>query len=163
MAFTRSANTTTASKPSLLNRLKGNNRTVTTTTKHSSNPITGSHTTTTTKKEVGAGHHASHHTGTTAGTSRTTGSSTRHTTSHRTTGTTTGATRVQKRKPTIGDKVSGAMMNLKGTVTGKPGVKVNPNGRKQIACSVANSLLQGAGTRRMNGTDGKGSHYTRTY
>jgi hypothetical protein len=70
---------------------------------------------------------------------------------------------VQKRKPTIGDKVSGAMMNLKGTVTGKPGVKVNPNGRKQIACSVANSLLQGAGTRRMNGTDGKGSHYTRTY
>ncbi|KEQ60015.1 uncharacterized protein M437DRAFT_55360 [Aureobasidium melanogenum CBS 110374] len=103
MAFTRSANTTTASKPSLLGRLKGNNRTVTTTTKHSTNPITGSHTTTTTKKES-----------------------------------------VQKRKPTVGDKVSGAMMNLKGTVTGKPGVK-------------------GAGTRRMNGTDGKGSHYTRTY
>ncbi|KAI4734756.1 hypothetical protein E4T50_14722 [Aureobasidium sp. EXF-12298] len=142
MAFTRSANTTTASKPSLLGRLKGNNRTTTTTTKHSTNPITGSHTTTTTKKEVGASHPTSHHTGTTA--SRGVGSSTRHTTSHRTTGTTTGATRVQKRKPTMGDKVSGAMMNLKGTVTGKPGVK-------------------GAGTRRMNGTDGKGSHYTRTY
>ncbi|KAH0284390.1 hypothetical protein KCU62_g8325, partial [Aureobasidium sp. EXF-3399] len=146
MALTRSANTSTA-KPSLLGRLKGNHHTTTTTTttttKHSTNPITGSHTTTTTKKVDGAGHHNSHHTGTTAGTSRV-GSSTRHTTSHRTTGTTTGATRVQKRKPTMGDKVSGAMMNLKGTVTGKPGVK-------------------GAGTRRMNGTDGKGSHYTRTY
>ena len=131
MAFTRSANTTTASKPSLLGRLKGNNRTTTTTTKHSTNPITGSHTTTTTKKVDGAGHHTGHHTGTTAGTSRV-GSSTRHTTSHRTTGTTTGATRVQKRKPTMGDKVSGAMMNLKGTVTGKPGVKVSPNRRNYI-------------------------------
>jgi hypothetical protein len=132
MAFTRSANTTTA-KPSLLGRLKGNNHTTTTTTKHSTNPITGTHTTKTTKVENGAGHHASHHTGTTAGTGRATGSSTRHTTSHRTTGTTTGATRVQKRKPTIGDKVSGAMMNLKGTVTGKPGVKVSPNSCRQIA------------------------------
>ncbi|KAK6008040.1 hypothetical protein QM012_004854 [Aureobasidium pullulans] len=143
MAFTRSANTTTASKPSLLGRLKGNNRTVTTTTKHSTNPITGSRTTTTTKKETGPTHHTSHHTGSAATTSRGVGSGTRHTTGHRTTGT-TGTTRVQKRKPTVGDKVSGAMMNLKGTVTGKPGVK-------------------GAGTRRMNGTDGKGSHYTRTY
>ncbi|CAD0095302.1 unnamed protein product, partial [Aureobasidium vineae] len=145
MAFTRSANnTTTASKPSLLGRLKGNNRTVTTTTKHSTNPITGSHTTTTTKKEVGTGHHTGHHTGPAATTGRGVGSSTRHTTGRRTAGTTTGTTRVQKRKPTVGDKVSGAMMNLKGTVTGKPGVK-------------------GAGTRRMNGTDGKGSHYTRAY
>ncbi|KAG9644549.1 hypothetical protein KCU95_g16460, partial [Aureobasidium melanogenum] len=123
MAFTRSANTTTASKPSLLGRLKGNNRTVTTTTKHSTNPITGSHTTTTTKKETGP--HASHHTASAATAGRGVGS-------------------IHKRKPTVGDKVSGAMMNLKGTVTGKPGVK-------------------GAGTRRMNGTDGKGSHYTRTY
>jgi hypothetical protein len=142
MAFTRSANTTTA-KPSLLGRLKGNNHTTTTTTKHTTNPITGSHTTKTTKVENGAGHHASHHTGTA--------------------GTTTGTTRVQKRKPTIGDKVSGAMMNLKGTVTGKPGVKVSPNSCRQVACVEADSLLQGAGTRRMNGTDGKGSHYTRTY
>lgn len=123
MAFTRSANTTTASKPSLLGRLKGNDRTVTTTTKHSTNPITGNHTTTTTKKEV-TGHHTSHHTGA-ATTGRGVGSSSRHSTAHRTTGT-TGTTRVQKRKPTVGDKVSGAMMNLKGTVTGKPGVKVGP-------------------------------------
>ncbi|KAG9559857.1 hypothetical protein KCU71_g10803, partial [Aureobasidium melanogenum] len=161
MAFTRSANTTTASKPSLLGRLKGNNRTVTTTTKHSTNPITGSHTTTTTKKESAP--HTSHHTGSAATTSRGVGSSTRHTTGHRTTGT-TGTTRVQKRKPTVGDKVSGAMMNLKGTVTGKPGVKASPDRCGQITCTVmADSLLQGAGTRRMNGTDGKGSHYTRTY
>jgi hypothetical protein len=130
MAFTRSANTTTT-KPSLLERLKGNNHTTTTTTKHSTNPITGSRTTTTTKKQVGAGHHTSHHTGATAGPSGVK-PSTRHTASHHTTGTTTGATRVQKRKPTLGDKVSGAMMNLKGTVTGKPGVKVSPNRHRQI-------------------------------
>ncbi|THX50426.1 hypothetical protein D6D06_07970 [Aureobasidium pullulans] len=156
MARTRAANNTTVTKPSLMSRLKGNNRTVTTSTKHSTNPITGSHTTTTTKKEVGAPHSASHHTGpTTASTGRTVGSSTRHTTGHHTsthhttghhtTGTTTGRTaRVQKRKPSMGDKISGAMMNLRGSATGKPGVKA-------------------AGTRRMHGTDGKGEHYTRAY
>ncbi|TIA41080.1 hypothetical protein D6C78_02091 [Aureobasidium pullulans] len=155
MARTRAANNTTVTKPSLMSRLKGNNRTVTTSTKHSTNPITGSHTTTTTK-EVGAPHSTSHHTGpTTASTGRTVGSSTRHTTGHHTsthhttghhfTGTTTGRTaRVQKRKPSMGDKISGAMMNLRGSVTGKPGVKA-------------------AGTRRMHGTDGKGEHYTRAY
>jgi len=47
----------------------------------------------------------------------------------------------QKRKPTLGDKVSGAFMKLKGTLMGRPGEKA-------------------AGTRRMHGTDGRGSHRT---
>ena len=46
------------------------------------------------------------------------------------------------RKPTIGDKISGALMKLKGTVTGRPGQKA-------------------AGTRRMRGTDGTGSTTSR--
>jgi hypothetical protein len=41
-----------------------------------------------------------------------------------------------KRKPSMGDKVSGAMLKLKGSLTGRPGVKA-------------------AGTRRMHGTDGR--------
>ncbi|KAJ5771587.1 hypothetical protein N7520_002116 [Penicillium odoratum] len=44
-----------------------------------------------------------------------------------------------KRKPTIGDKFSGAMLKMKGSLTHRPGVKA-------------------AGTRRMHGTDGRGSH-----
>ncbi|KAF8864975.1 hypothetical protein BDZ45DRAFT_470241 [Acephala macrosclerotiorum] len=44
-----------------------------------------------------------------------------------------------KRHATMGDKVSGAMMKLKGSLTRRPGLKA-------------------AGTRRMHGTDGKGSH-----
>ncbi|KAI9054119.1 hypothetical protein LZ554_001290 [Drepanopeziza brunnea f. sp. 'monogermtubi'] len=63
-------------------------------------------------------------------------------TSHRTAGhhthTTTTAVR-QKRRVTLGDKISGAIMKIKGSLTRKPGLKA-------------------AGTRRMNGTDGRGSH-----
>ncbi|KAI1258631.1 hypothetical protein F5Y18DRAFT_341807 [Xylariaceae sp. FL1019] len=44
----------------------------------------------------------------------------------------------QKRHATIGDKVSGALLKLKGTLTHRPGQKA-------------------AGTRRMHGTDGRGS------
>ena len=44
----------------------------------------------------------------------------------------------QQRKPTMGDKISGAMLKLKGSLTGRPGKKA-------------------AGTRRMHGTDGRGS------
>jgi len=36
--------------------------------------------------------------------------------------TTTGT---QHRKPSMGDKLSGGLMNLKGSLTGKPGVKVS--------------------------------------
>ncbi|KAI1331622.1 hypothetical protein F5Y16DRAFT_394910 [Xylariaceae sp. FL0255] len=45
----------------------------------------------------------------------------------------------QKRHATIGDKISGAFLKLKGTITNRPGQKA-------------------AGTRRMHGTDGRGSH-----
>ncbi|OCL07230.1 hypothetical protein AOQ84DRAFT_295472 [Glonium stellatum] len=55
---------------------------------------------------------------------------------------TVGATGVHhhRRRPSMGDKVSGAMMKLRGTLTRRPGLKA-------------------AGTRRMHGTDGRGSHY----
>ncbi|TAQ90189.1 hypothetical protein B7494_g1488 [Chlorociboria aeruginascens] len=46
---------------------------------------------------------------------------------------------IHKRRASIGDKISGAMLILKGTLTDRPGVKA-------------------AGTRRMHGTDGRGSH-----
>lgn len=45
-----------------------------------------------------------------------------------------------RRRPSMGDKVSGAMMKLRGTLTRRPGLKA-------------------AGTRRMHGTDGRGSHH----
>ncbi|CCE32443.1 hypothetical protein E4U09_004657 [Claviceps aff. purpurea] len=45
----------------------------------------------------------------------------------------------QKRKASLGDKVSGALMKLRGSLTRRPGLKA-------------------AGTRRMHGTDGRGSH-----
>ncbi|KAG9234379.1 hypothetical protein BJ875DRAFT_15760 [Amylocarpus encephaloides] len=43
-----------------------------------------------------------------------------------------------KRHVSIGDKVSGAMMKLRGSLTGRPGMKA-------------------AGTRRMHGTSGRGA------
>ncbi|KAJ5330180.1 hypothetical protein N7452_010570 [Penicillium brevicompactum] len=49
-----------------------------------------------------------------------------------------------RRKTSLGDKVSGAMLKLKGSLTHRPGVKA-------------------AGTRRMHGTDGRGSHAPRVY
>ncbi|KAF2398734.1 hypothetical protein EJ06DRAFT_464290, partial [Trichodelitschia bisporula] len=54
--------------------------------------------------------------------------------------TTTGApVHHHRRRPSIGDKISGAMMKLRGSLTRRPGLKA-------------------AGTRRMHGTDGRGSH-----
>ncbi|KAF7122476.1 hypothetical protein CNMCM5793_000501 [Aspergillus hiratsukae] len=47
-----------------------------------------------------------------------------------------------RRKVTLGDKISGAMLRLKGALTHRPAVKA-------------------AGTRRMHGTDGRGSHHRR--
>lgn len=92
--------TTRESKPSLMTRLKGPNaRTKTVKTK-----------TTTTR----------HGPATT----------TRHApATHRTTKRRWGRAQPQhhhKRKVTMGDKVSGAMMKLKGSLTGRPGVKVRP-------------------------------------
>lgn len=121
MALTRSSNrttrtthttTTTTSQPSLLGKLTGGRkRTTTRTTKP------------TTSRRTGAGVHKTHGTGTHAH-----GTHAAH-----------GATHHQQRRPGIGDKVSGALMKVKGSLTGRSGQKA-------------------AGTRRMHGTDGKGSH-----
>ncbi|CAL5871579.1 uncharacterized protein PFLUO_LOCUS5832 [Penicillium psychrofluorescens] len=50
----------------------------------------------------------------------------------------------RRRKVTFGDKVSGAMLKLKGSLTHRPAVKA-------------------AGTRRMHGTDGLGGRHNRAY
>ncbi|KFY25893.1 hypothetical protein V491_01558 [Pseudogymnoascus sp. VKM F-3775] len=50
---------------------------------------------------------------------------------------------VEKKKPTIGDKISGAMMRLKGSLSGRRGEKAR-------------------GARRMHGTEG-GVRQTRHY
>ncbi|KAF1358376.1 hypothetical protein EJ07DRAFT_125324 [Lizonia empirigonia] len=104
--------TRSTAQPSLKSRLLGGGTKRRTATKH--NPATGSTTTTTT----------------TTKTTRTTGG--HHTAGHAT------ATPVHhhKRHVTMGDKVSGALTKLKGSLTGRPGVKA-------------------AGTRRMHGTDGR--------
>ncbi|KAL1847324.1 hypothetical protein Plec18167_001401 [Paecilomyces lecythidis] len=49
-----------------------------------------------------------------------------------------------RRRPSIGDKFSGAMLKLKGSFTRRPGLKA-------------------AGTRRMHGTDGRGSRNRYAY
>ncbi|APA12762.1 predicted protein [Sclerotinia sclerotiorum 1980 UF-70] len=68
---------------------------------------------------------------------------------HTTTTVTTRTTRSQPahhhhRKPSMGDKISGALLKLRGSLTRRPGLKA-------------------AGTRRMRGTDGKGSHHVAAY
>ncbi|KAL0639775.1 hypothetical protein Q9L58_001090 [Maublancomyces gigas] len=44
-----------------------------------------------------------------------------------------------KRKPSIVDKIAGVVLKVEGAITGRPGVKA-------------------AGTKKIRGTDGKGSH-----
>ncbi|KJX92252.1 unnamed protein product [Zymoseptoria tritici ST99CH_3D1] len=117
------ATTTKPRKQGLLSKLRGNKTHSTTHVKKSHNPITG---TTTTKQTTTTTPHATHSHGTRGATG-----------AHHTT--TAAPVHHQRRKPTMGDKLSGAMMKLSGTLTRKPGKKA-------------------AGTRRMNGTDGKGSH-----
>ncbi|TVY64277.1 hypothetical protein LSUE1_G008124 [Lachnellula suecica] len=106
---------TRTTKPTLMTRLRGRNantRTVKTTTK------------------VEPVHHHTHATHTT------------HTHTRNTRSTRTAQPVVHhKRHASIGDKVSGAMMKLRGSLTRRPGLKA-------------------AGTRRMHGTDGRGSHRT---
>ncbi|KAJ5773736.1 hypothetical protein N7457_008632 [Penicillium paradoxum] len=127
--------TTSTSRPTLMTRLKGRNaksRTVKTTTTTHQNPTAG-HT------RAGPAHVGATHAGRTGkgvGTRRRFGTRNRH-----------GATATHthhRRKPTLGDKVSGAMLRLKGSLTHRPAVKA-------------------AGTRRMHGTDGRGSHARRVY
>lgn len=76
-------------------------------------------------------------------------SKTRPKMTHTTTTVTTRTTRSQPahhhhRKPSMGDKISGALLKLRGSLTRRPGLKA-------------------AGTRRMRGTDGKGSHHVAAY
>ena len=87
----------------------------------SRNPITGTTTTTrkTTTHPSGVGHHG--HAG--KGPLATKHTATRGTTTTRSKGVHTTGT--QHRKPSMGDKISGGLMNLKGSLTGKPGVKVS--------------------------------------
>lgn len=110
-AAPRARTTRSTAHPSLKSKLLGGG-THRTATKR--NPLTG--TTTTTK--------------TTTKTTRTTGG--RHAGGH----TTAAPVHHHKRHATMGDKVSGVLTKLKGTLTGRPGVKA-------------------AGTRRMHGTDGR--------
>ncbi|KAM0711778.1 hypothetical protein Q7P35_001147 [Cladosporium inversicolor] len=131
---TAAPTTTTGRKPSLLSRLAGKKTTqnARVTESTSRNPITGTTTTTrkTTTHPSGIGHHG--HAG--KGPLATKSTATRGTTTTRSKGVHT----TQHRKPSMGDKISGGLMNLKGSLTGKPGVKA-------------------AGTRRAHGTDGRGT------
>lgn len=109
------ATTRTRTKPTLMQRLRGTHGHAHTTRAHH-----GAHT-------------SHHHTPTTTTTTTTTTKREVHT-QHG------GATHHhQHRKTSVGDKFSGAMMKLRGSVTRRPGLKA-------------------AGTRRMRGTDGRGSH-----
>ncbi|KAE9377995.1 hypothetical protein N431DRAFT_452142 [Stipitochalara longipes BDJ] len=110
---------TRTTKPTLMTRLRGRNA-KTQTVK----------TTTTIEPRATAAHH--HHT--TGANTRTTRSSRWGRTSRR-----NEPVVHHRRKASVGDKISGAMMKLKGSLTRRPGVKA-------------------AGTRRMHGTDGRGSH-----
>ncbi|KAJ5583157.1 hypothetical protein N7535_001777 [Penicillium sp. DV-2018c] len=109
---------TRTTKPTLMTRLKGRNaksQTVkTTTTTHPTVTASGTR-----------------HTGRTGPVGGRWGTRRRH-------GATT-ATHTRRRKPSLGDKISGAMLKLKGSLTHRPAVKA-------------------AGTRRMHGTDGRLGH-----
>jgi hypothetical protein len=108
---------TTARKPGIMERLRRRpaRQDAEVTTKQSKNPITGTHTTTKTTKTHpnGIGHHGHGGRGPMA--------SNRHT-HHTTTAT---PVHHQRRKPSMGDKVAGAMKKLEGSLTRKPGKKVN--------------------------------------
>ncbi|KAK5807477.1 hypothetical protein VI817_001735 [Penicillium citrinum] len=112
----RPATTTTrSSKPTLMTRLRGPNarkktvKTKTTTTRHGPAP------TTTRRGPAPATHHTT-------------------TTGKRRWGTTRPQHHHHHRKPSIGDKFSGAMLRLKGSLTHRPGVKV---------CSITIPISQG--------------------
>lgn len=110
---TRTTATRRPAKPGLMSRLRSKPRaTPATVETHSSkNPITGTTTTTTTTKQKthahGVGHHGHGGTGPMASSGR------RAPATH------------QRRKPSMGDKVSGALTKLKGSLTRKPGKKVS--------------------------------------
>jgi hypothetical protein len=92
---------TTRAKPSFKTRIMGTPRAGTrTSARHAPATTTTTTTTTKTTRTTGAGHHAAGHHGATT------------------------ATHHHKRHATMGDKVSGALMKLKGSLTHRPGLKV---------------------------------------
>jgi hypothetical protein len=103
--------TRSTTRPSLKTRLLGPKHTHATTARRAPATTTTTTTTTRTTRTTG-GHHAA----------------------------TAAPVHHHKRHATMGDKVSGALMKLKGSLTHKPGVKA-------------------AGTRRMHGTDGRGARH----
>lgn len=115
--------TTVTTRPSFLSRLRGGKT-------HRRTYENSTHGT----------HH--HHNQTTAGTA--TGARRQRTWGRRRGGVTAQPVHHHHRKPSVGDKISGAMMKLRGSLTRRPGLKA-------------------AGTRRMRGTDGKGSHHVAAY
>jgi len=131
MARTRANNSTTSRQPGFMSRFR-RRQNAEVTTKESTNPITGTHTVTKKTKThpQGLGHRGHAARGPLAGEGSTTAKSNKRTTL------TSG--RHQKRQPSVEDKVSGAMMKLRGGLTRRPGLKA-------------------AGTRRMDGTDGRSS------
>lgn len=65
--------------------------------------------------------------------------------------------RTQRRKTSLGDKISGAMLKLKGSLTHRPGQKVCLTASVKYLPKTEANHTQAAGTRRMHGTDGRGS------
>jgi hypothetical protein len=121
MTRTHHTTTTTSSRPGIMSRLRQRNQPAKVTTNRSTNPITGTQTVTKKTKTHprGIGHHghggrgpmASHHT-------------TNYTTSGTTSTSTAAPVHHHRRKTSVGDKVSGALMKLRGSFTRRPGVKV---------------------------------------
>ncbi|TKA81558.1 hypothetical protein B0A55_03008 [Friedmanniomyces simplex] len=117
MARTHTTTTSASTaRPGLMSRLR-HRPAAKVTTHDSTNPITGTHTRTnkTTTHPNGLGHHGHGGRGPLASTH--TPTTTNHTTRA------AGTHHHHQRKPSIGDKVSGAMMKLKGSLTSKPGLK----------------------------------------
>lgn len=116
---TTTSTTTTGRKPGLMSRLRHRKEAKVTTSAHT-NPVTGSHTVTkkTTTHPKGLGHHGHGGRGPLA-------SETHHTTTAATTGRTRAPAHHHQRKPSLGDKASGAMMKLRGSLTRRPGLKVS--------------------------------------
>lgn len=109
---TRAPATRTQRSGGLMSRLRGKPKAAPATveTHQSRNPLTGATTTTTTTKQKthphGVGHHGHGGAGPMASTRR--APATHH-----------------RRKPSMGDKVSGALTKLKGSLTRRPGKKVS--------------------------------------
>ena len=106
---------TRRTKPSLLTRLR---------TRGGRKAHYETTTTTTTHKTTGVGHHGGHH-------------NNRH---HHTGGATVAPAHHHRRRPSLGDKVSGAMMKLRGSLTRRPGLKVRSLNLKDDVCEFSDRL-----------------------